>query len=108
MPFFERFFKSRALRQESIGAGGVPVIPTTCPTCGKVDKVSLDAGKHEFLSAFKLDSETHLQVHQCPYCTSGMLLCSRNGRLVGIEPFTDDPPMDGLAALARTRAKLGL
>ena len=107
MPFFERFFRSRSRGQEGLGAGDVPVISTKCPTCGKVGKVRLDAEKQEFLGEFKLDSKTHLHVHECPYCTTGMLLCSRDGRLMGIEPFTDDPPMDGLAALARTRAKLG-
>jgi len=93
MPIFGRFFKSRS------------VLPTKCPMCGKVGEFRLDS---EPSGALALDSKTHVHVHECRYCTSGMLLCIRDGRLMGVEPFTDDPPMDGLAALARTRAKLGL
>ena len=99
MPFFDRFFRT--------GRGG-SVIPAKCPMCGKVGKLRLDAETHELRSAFELDGKTHLHVRECPYCTAGMLLCTRDGRLISIESFTDDPPMDGLAALARTREKLGM
>jgi len=94
MPVFDRFFRSRS--------------HVRCPTCGKVRDFRLDAERHELSGALALDSKTHLHVLECPYCTAGMLLCVRDGRLMGIEPFTDDPPMDILAALALTRAKLGM
>ena len=108
MPIFDRFFKSRSRGEEGVDVRGVPVIPTKCPTCGMVGDFHFDAKKHEFFGVFELDSKTHLHVLECPYCTAGMLLCIRDGRLMGIEPFKDDPPSDVLAAVARTRAKLGM
>lgn len=97
MPIFERFFRSRSR-----------VLPTKCPTCGKVSDFQFDTGKREIPGKFELDPKTHMRVLECPYCSAGMLLCIRDGRLIGIEPFTDDPPADVLAAVALTRAKLGL
>lgn len=99
MAFFDRFFRS---------AGGGSVISAKCPMCGKAGKLRLDAEARELRGAFEPDGKTQLHVRECPCCTAGMLLCTRDGRLISIEPFTDDPPMDGLAALARTRAKLGM
>jgi hypothetical protein len=67
-----------------------------------------DLDKHDFFGLIELDKRTHLHVLECPYCTAGMLLCIRDGRLMGIEPFKDNPPTDMLKAVARTRAKLGI
>ena len=106
MPIFDRFFRPRG--QTGTGVQDAPVIPTKCPTCGKAGHFHFDAEKHEISGLFKLDSKTHLHILECPNCTAGMLLCIRDGRLMGIEPFEDDPPTDVLAAVARTRAKLGM
>ncbi len=105
MPIFDRFFRPRG--QAGIGVQETSVIPTKCPTCGKAGHFPIDPEKH-VSGLFKLDSKTHLHILECQYCTAGMLLCIRDGHLMGIEPFEDDPPSDVLAAVARTRAKLGM
>lgn len=108
MSIFERFFKSGSRGSEGVDVTGVKVIPMKCPTCGKIGDFTYDPQKHDFFAIVELDKNTHLHPLECPYCTAGMLLCIRNSRLMGIEPFKDDPPTDMLKAVARTRAKLGL
>src|SRR5215203_5187903 len=108
MPIFDRLFKSQPRGKAGTGVRAVPVIPAKCPTCGKAGDLHFDAEKHDASGMFELDSKTHLRTLECPHCTAGMLLCIRDGRLTGIEPFEDDPPSDVLAAVARTRAKLGM
>ena len=108
MPIFDRLFKSQPRSQAGAGLRDFPVIPTKCPTCGKAGQFHFEAERHDISKRFELDSKTHLRALECPYCAAGMLLCIRDGRLTGIEPFDDDPPRDVLAAVARTRAKLGM
>lgn len=108
MSIFDRFFKPGARGQEGIDVTGISVIPTKCPTCGKVGDFQYDPAKHNFFAVVELDKNTQLHALECPYCTAGMLLCIQNGRLMAIEPFKDEPPTDVLQAVARTRAKLGL
>lgn len=108
MPIFDRLFKSQPRGQAGIGFRDVSVIPTKCPTCGKTAHLHFDAERHKVSGKFQLDNKTHLHTLECPYCTAGMLLCIRDGRLTGIEPFEEDPPTDVLSAVARTRAKLGM
>ncbi len=87
---------------------GVTSSPPKCPACGgNVSDFILDPGN--IFVIFGLDDGTQLRAFECPYCTAGMLLCVRGGRLMGIEPFKDDPPADDIfQAVARTRAKLGM
>ena len=108
MSIFDRFFKSQSHGQKGVDVRGVSVIPTKCPTCGEVGDFPYDPDKHDFYSAFELDKKTHLHVLECPYCKAGMLLCIRDGRFMGIEPFQDDPPTSVFDAVARTRSKLGM
>ena len=108
MSIFDRFFKSRPRTKDGIDVTGVRTIPTKCPTCGEVGEFQYDINKHDFFGVFEIDKQTHLHVLECPYCKAGMLLCIRNGRSMGIEPFKDYPPTDMLDAVARARKKLGV
>lgn len=108
MSIFSRFFKSQPNSQEGIDVRGVRVIPTKCPTCGKVGDFPYTPEAHAFVGVMQLDAKTFLHVLECPYCTAGMLLCIRDGRLMSIEPFKDDPPSDVFEAVKRTRTKLGI
>jgi hypothetical protein len=107
MSIYERFFKSR---QHEAGPDlkGVRVIPTKCPVCGEVGEFDNLPEAHNMPWGFKLDEKTVALPLECAYCRAGMLLCIRDGRAMGIEPFKDDPPGDVLQAVARTRAKLGI
>lgn len=108
MSIFDRFFKSQSRGQEGIDLRGISVIPTKCPTCGQVGDFHLDPKKHDFVGMFQLDEKTYLHNLECPYCQAGMMLCIRDGRLLGIEPFKDDSPGDMFAAVSRARKKFGL
>jgi hypothetical protein len=102
---FSRFFKPAGQRPQGVDVRGVQVIPTTCPLCGSVGDFIFDPNKHDFVWAFELDKKTHLHVLECPYCTAGMLLCIRDGRMLGIEGYKDDTPADLMAAVGRARSR---
>jgi hypothetical protein len=104
MSIFDRFFKS-GRRPEGIDVRGVSVIPTKCPKCGMIGDFPFDPRKHDFVWAVQIDPKTHLHVLECPYCQAGMLLCIRDGRLLGIEGYSDDTPADLMQAVERARAR---
>ena len=107
MSIYNRFFKSKSQDKHNIDITAVSVIPTKCPTCGNVGDFQYDKEKHDFIGAIELDSKTYCHVLECPYCKAGMLLCIRDDRFMGIEPFNDDMS-DVPEAVSRTRKKLGL
>lgn len=105
MSIFSRFFKPGADRPQGVDVRGVQVIPTKCPFCGNIGDFPYDPKKHDFAWGFALDKDTHLHVLECPYCQAGMLLCIRDGRMLGIEGYKEDTPAELFEAVGRARAR---
>lgn len=105
MSIFSRFFKSGGDKPSGVDVRGVRVIPTKCPMCGMVGDFPFEPDKHDFWAVAELDKKTHLHILECPYCQAGMLLCIRDGRMLGIEGYKDETPADMLAAIERAKAR---
>ncbi len=105
MSIINRILNPKTRRPDGVDVRGVAIIPTQCPLCGNTGDFRFDPNSHQFWSVVEIAPKTHLHVLECPYCKAGMLLCIRDGRMLGIEGYKDTGPPAMMAAVERARAR---